>query len=87
VVLLDEPTQGLSPIYVGMILEYIRRLRAAGVTVILVEQALDAVAAVSDTVYVMSDGRVRAQLDPSQLDENEELLARHLHIRHHAEHR
>ena len=84
-VLLDEPTQGLSPIYVGMILEYIRRLRAAGVTVILVEQALDAVAAVSDTVYVMSDGRVRAQLDPSQLDENEELLARHLHIRHHAE--
>jgi ABC-type branched-subunit amino acid transport system ATPase component len=82
-VLLDEPTQGLSPIYVGMILEYIRRLRAAGVTVILVEQALDAVAAVSDTVYVMSDGRVRAQLDPSQLDENDELLARHLHIRHH----
>lgn len=82
VVLLDEPTQGLSPIYVDMILEYIRRLRAAGVTVILVEQALDAVAAVSDTVYVMSDGRVRAQLDPSQLDENEELLARHLHIRH-----
>ena len=87
VVLLDEPTQGLSPIYVGMILEYIRRLRAAGVTVILVEQALDAVAAVSDTVYVMSDGRVRAQLDPSELDENEELLARHLHIRQHAEHR
>ena len=81
-VLLDEPTQGLSPIYVGMILEYIRRLRAAGVTVILVEQALDAVAAVSDTVYVMSDGRVQAQLDPSQLDDNEEVLARHLHIRH-----
>jgi branched-chain amino acid transport system ATP-binding protein len=82
VVLLDEPTQGLSPIYVDMILKYIRRLRAAGVTVILVEQALDAVAAVSDTVYVMSDGRVQAQLDPSQLDENEDLLARHLHVRH-----
>jgi branched-chain amino acid transport system ATP-binding protein len=82
VVLLDEPTQGLSPIYVDMILKYIRRLRAGGVTVVLVEQALDAVAAVSDTVYVMSDGRVQAQLDPSQLDENEELLARHLHVRH-----
>lgn len=83
VVLLDEPTQGLSPIYVEMILEHVRRLRARGVTVILVEQALDAVAAVSDTVYVISDGRVRAQLDPSELDENGDLLARHLHIRHH----
>jgi branched-chain amino acid transport system ATP-binding protein len=82
VVLLDEPTQGLSPIYVEMILEYIRRLRSAGVTVILVEQALDVVAAISDTVYVMSDGRVRAQLHPSELDENQELLARHLQIRH-----
>jgi branched-chain amino acid transport system ATP-binding protein len=81
VVLLDEPTQGLSPIYVEMILEYIRRLRSSGVTVILVEQALDVVAAISDTIYVMSDGRVQAELQPSELDESQELLARHLQIR------
>jgi branched-chain amino acid transport system ATP-binding protein len=83
VLLLDEPTQGLSPIYVDMILKYVRQLRDRGVTVILVEQALDIVAAVSDTVYLMSDGRVIAELQPGELDENEGLLSKHLHIQHH----
>lgn len=83
VLLLDEPTQGLSPIYVDGILKYIRKLRERGVTVILVEQALDVVAAVSDTVYLISDGRVRAELHPSELTEDNELLSKHLLVEHH----
>jgi branched-chain amino acid transport system ATP-binding protein len=83
VVLLDEPTQGLSPIYVAAILKYIQDLSARGITVILVEQVLDIVTAVSDTVYLMSDGRIQAQLDPGELDENDELLSKHLLVEHH----
>lgn len=83
VVLLDEPTQGLSPIYVDGVLDYVDRLREQGVTVILVEQALDVVTAVSDTVYLMSDGHVQAELDPDDIEASEALLAKHLHIAHH----
>lgn len=83
VVLLDEPTQGLSPIYVDAILKYIQRLRERAITVILVEQVLSIVEAVSDTVYLMSDGRIQAELHPSQLNENDELLSKHLLVEHH----
>jgi branched-chain amino acid transport system ATP-binding protein len=83
VVLLDEPTQGLAPIYVAGIVKYIQQLRDQGVTVILVEQALDIVAAVSDTVYLMADGKIQAELDPTQLDANDELLSKHLLVEHH----
>ena len=83
VVLLDEPTQGLAPIYVEGILKYILHLRVRGITVILVEQVLDIVTAVSDTVYLMADGKIMAQLDPNDLDESNEMLAKHLLVEHH----
>ena len=83
VVLLDEPTQGLAPIYVEGILKYILHLRVRGITVILVEQVLDIVTAVSDTVYLMADGKIMAQLDPNDLDESNEQLAKHLLVEHH----
>ncbi len=78
VVLLDEPTQGLSPHYVEVVIAYIGRLRERGVTVVLVEQSLDVVAAVSDTVYLMTDGRISAQIAGGALADNDELVRRHL---------
>ncbi|MGO9955104.1 MAG: ATP-binding cassette domain-containing protein [Solirubrobacteraceae bacterium] len=77
-VLLDEPTQGLSPQYVEIVIGYIRRLRERGVTVVLVEQSLDVVAAVSDTVYLMSDGRIGAQLTADELAGHEALIQEYL---------
>jgi branched-chain amino acid transport system ATP-binding protein len=57
-VLLDEPTQGLAPKVVQDVLATIRRLRAEGVAVLLVEQnALTALQA-ADRVYVMDRGAV-----------------------------
>jgi branched-chain amino acid transport system ATP-binding protein len=78
VVLLDEPTQGLSPQYVEVVINYVRRLRDRGVTVVLVEQNLDLVAAVSDTVYLMSDGQISAQLGGAAIEDSAELVRRHL---------
>jgi ABC-type branched-subunit amino acid transport system ATPase component len=68
VVLLDEPTQGLSPMYVEVVVGYVRRLRERGVTVVLVEQNIDVVAAVADTVFLMRDGEIAAEIPAAELD-------------------
>ena len=73
-VLLDEPTQGLSPAYVDVVIGYIRRLRERGVTVVLVEQSIDVVAAVADTVYLMRDGEIAAEIAASGLDRDHPLV-------------
>jgi branched-chain amino acid transport system ATP-binding protein len=78
VVLLDEPTQGLSPQYVEVVVGYVRRLRERGLTVVLVEQNLDVVAAVSDTVYLMSDGRIGAELPANELPHAGSLIQQYL---------
>ena len=75
VILLDEPTQGLSPAYVDVVIGYIRRLRERGVTVVLVEQSIDVVAAVADTVYLMRDGQIDAELAAAELDRHNPLVA------------
>jgi ABC-type branched-subunit amino acid transport system ATPase component len=75
VVLLDEPTQGLSPAYVEVVIGYIRRLRDQNVTVVLVEQNIDVVAAVADAVYLMHDGRIAAGLAATELDRDNALVA------------
>jgi branched-chain amino acid transport system ATP-binding protein len=74
VVLLDEPTQGLSPRYVDVVIGYVRQLRERGVTVVLVEQSIDVVAAVADTVYLMRDGEIAAQVAPGGLGRENALV-------------
>jgi branched-chain amino acid transport system ATP-binding protein len=78
VVLLDEPTQGLSPQYVGVVIDHVRRLRERGVTVILVEQNLQAVAALADAVYLIADGQIAAQLAPERLSADDPVVQQHL---------
>jgi branched-chain amino acid transport system ATP-binding protein len=55
--MLDEPTMGLSPIMTRTILETVRELREAGTTVLLVEQNAPAALALSDHAYVIDLGR------------------------------
>ena len=57
-VLLDEPSQGLAPRMVQQVLEVIRRLRAEGVAVLLVEQNPLTALSVAERVYVMDKGCV-----------------------------
>jgi branched-chain amino acid transport system ATP-binding protein len=56
--LLDEPSMGLAPVIVAQIFAVIRKLRAAGVTIFLVEQNAQAALAMSDRAYVMETGRI-----------------------------
>jgi branched-chain amino acid transport system ATP-binding protein len=59
--LIDEPSLGLSPILVQENFEIIRRINEQGITVFLVEQNVHQTLAISDYGYVLSKGRVVAQ--------------------------
>ena len=56
--LLDEPSVGLSPIMIGRIVDIIRDVRKQGVSVVLVEQNADMALRLSDYGYVLETGRV-----------------------------
>ncbi len=58
VLMMDEPSLGLSPIFVGMIFDIIRQINSIGVTVLLVEQNAKAALSVADTGYVMETGAI-----------------------------
>jgi branched-chain amino acid transport system ATP-binding protein len=56
--LVDEPTKGLAPVMVRSMIEAFRALKAAGETILLVEQNFYAASALGDHVLVMDDGRI-----------------------------
>ena len=65
--LLDEPSLGLAPIVVHTIFEAIDNIRAAGTTILLVEQNANAALHHSDRAYVMETGRIVMEGDSRQL--------------------
>lgn len=58
VLLLDEPTEGLQPSMIRLIRETVTALKATGVATVLVEQRVDAVLSVADSVAFVSGGQV-----------------------------
>ncbi|WP_310044125.1 ABC transporter ATP-binding protein [Delftia lacustris] len=56
--LLDEPTLGLAPLIIAQIFEIIQTIRAAGVTVFLVEQNANRALQIADRGYVLETGKV-----------------------------
>jgi branched-chain amino acid transport system ATP-binding protein len=67
VLLLDEPTAGLSPKFVGETMDAIARVREAGVTVLLVEQNVSAALRIADEVMVLVAGRKSLQAPASDI--------------------
>ncbi len=71
--MLDEPSLGLSPILVKENFNIIRRINERGITVFLVEQNVRQTLAISDFGYVLSKGRVIASGTPEDLGRTEEV--------------
>ncbi len=58
--LLDEPSAGLAPVVVQQLFELLRRIRAGGLTVLIVEQNVQQVLRAVDRAYVLEAGKIRA---------------------------
>jgi len=71
--IIDEPSLGLSPLYVKANFNVIRAINEQGVTVLLVEQNVKQTLAIAHRGYVLSQGRVVAAGDADQLRENPEV--------------
>jgi branched-chain amino acid transport system ATP-binding protein len=61
ILMLDEPSLGLSPLFVMNLFEIIRTLKREGMTMLLVEQNVQMSLAISDYAYVMSRGRIEIE--------------------------
>ena len=78
VVLLDEPSMGLAPILVNEVFRIIARLKAEGVTMLLVEQFAAAALAVADYGYVLENGRISVHGPAEQLRDDPAVRAAYL---------
>ena len=67
VLLLDEPSMGLSPIMVDKIFEVVRDVSSQGVTILLVEQNASRALSIADRGYVMDSGLITMSGDAKQL--------------------
>ena len=70
---IDEPSLGLSPLYVKENFQVIKQINALGITVLLVEQNARQTLAISHHGYVLSQGRVVAQGTAQALAENDQV--------------
>ena len=66
--MLDEPSAGLSPILVDRVLEVVRRLRRNGTAVLLVEQLIEKALATADRVYALAQGRIVLEASTGEAD-------------------
>jgi branched-chain amino acid transport system ATP-binding protein len=76
--LLDEPSLGLSPILVDQILAAVVSLKANGITVLLVEQNANAALEIADRAYVMETGRIVSTGEGSMLLSDPKVKAAYL---------
>jgi branched-chain amino acid transport system ATP-binding protein len=80
--MLDEPSLGLAPIIVADIFKTIGELRAAGVSVLLVEQNAQAALRIADRAYVMELGEFALDGKAAELATNERVAASYLGFQH-----
>jgi branched-chain amino acid transport system ATP-binding protein len=76
--LLDEPSLGLAPLVVETILKVIQNLRSTGISILLVEQNVNAALKISDRAYVMETGSIVAHGKALELTENDEIRRSYL---------
>jgi branched-chain amino acid transport system ATP-binding protein len=79
-ILLDEPSEGLAPIVVQEVYRIIERLKAAGQSILLVEQDFGMAMSVADYAYIMSKGSIVYGSRPEELIDNEKVKTNYLGV-------
>ena len=78
--LIDEPSEGLSPIMVEKISEVLREIKNQGMTILLVEQNTDMALDISSRCYLMDEGVIKFEGSPEEIKGNEEIQREYLAI-------
>ena len=78
IILMDEPSMGLSPIFVNEIFKIIEDVSADGVTVLLVEQNAKKALSIADRAYVLETGKIVLDGDAKELMNNDSIKKAYL---------
>ncbi len=78
--LLDEPSAGLAPVIVQQVFGLVERIRASGLTVLIVEQNVHQVLRVVDRAYVLEAGTIRASGTAAELQQSDTIREAYLGV-------
>jgi branched-chain amino acid transport system ATP-binding protein len=78
IILMDEPSMGLSPIFVNEIFDIIKAVSAGGTTVLLVEQNAKKALSIADRAYVLETGKIIIEGDAKVLMNDERVKKAYL---------
>ena len=78
IILMDEPSMGLSPIFVNEIFDIIREVSESGTTVLLVEQNAKKALSIADKAYVLETGNIVLSGDAKELMNNDRVKKAYL---------
>lgn len=77
-IVMDEPSMGLSPIYVNSVFDIIQSINKDGVTVLLVEQNAKKALSIADKAYVLETGKIVLSGDAKELMNNDQVKKAYL---------
>jgi len=80
ILILDEPSLGLSPKLTLEIFEAIKKLKEEGMTILLVEQNVHLSLAIADYAYIMAEGKIKMEGKAEELEKSEEIRKVYLGI-------
>jgi len=80
VLLMDEPSEGLAPQIVAEVMNTIRKLKASGLSIVLVEQNPTLVFDVADDIVILNTGHVAVVSTPSALKQDQATLRQNLGV-------
>lgn len=78
IILMDEPSMGLSPLYVSEIFDIIKEISQSGTTVLLVEQNAKKALSIADRAYVLETGKIVMAGDASKMMDDESIKKAYL---------
>lgn len=78
IILMDEPSMGLSPLYVSEIFDIIQEINKSGTTVLLVEQNAKKALSIANRAYVLETGKIALSGDAHELMDNEQVKKAYL---------
>jgi len=80
ILLMDEPSMGLSPILVSEIFNIIKEVHSQGITILLVEQNAKMALSIADRAYVLETGRIKMSGDAKELLANDDVRKAYLGV-------